>query len=100
MKGFPSHEIVERLRAEYPPGTRVMLESMIDPYSKLEPGDRGTVEYVDDAGSIGVRWDKGSGLSLIYGEDEYRKLTQEEIMEEQNEQENEPEQDEGPVMGM
>lgn len=32
-------------------------------------GTRGTVRGVDDAGSIMVAWDNGSGLSVAYGAD-------------------------------
>lgn len=32
------------------------------------PGTKGTVVYVDDIGQIGMKWDTGSGLSLIPGE--------------------------------
>lgn len=48
MNNFPSKEAVERLRREYPAGTRVELITMDDPYSKLKPGDRGFVIAVDD----------------------------------------------------
>ena len=53
MVGFPSRKVVENLRKEYPEGTRLSLISMEDPYSKLVPGDRGTVRYVDDGGTNG-----------------------------------------------
>lgn len=84
MFGFPSKEIVNNLREQFPEGTRVALVHMgDDPYSKLSPGDRGTVRYVDDAGTIHVRWDCGSGLGLAYGEDACRKLTEAELAKEQ-----------------
>ena len=44
---FPSEETVERLRKEYPKGTRVELVQMDDPFTKLVPGDKGTVKHVD-----------------------------------------------------
>ena len=53
MMGFPSKEVVEMLRKDYPEGTRLSLISMDDPYSKLEYGDRGTVKHVDDGGTNG-----------------------------------------------
>lgn len=84
MQGFASKETVEMLRKQYPEGTRVMLMGMDDPYSKLEPGDRGTVKGVDDAGTVHVSWDSGSGLGLVYGEDSFRKLTQKELNQEKN----------------
>ncbi len=69
---FPKKEIVEAVRARYPKGTRVELVSMDDPYSKLKPGDRGTVKFVDDTATVHVSWDRGSSLGVIYGEDEIR----------------------------
>lgn len=74
MNGFPSKETVERLRKTYPQGTRVELISMSDPYTKLKPGDRGTVSFVDDIGTVFVCWDCGSGLGVAYGEDHIRKV--------------------------
>lgn len=87
MNDFPKKEQVERIRRQYPPGTRVELIRMEDPHSNLQPGDRGTVSAVDDIGTIHCRWDCGSGLGLAYGEDQFRKLTQQELDEEQMEQE-------------
>lgn len=70
---FPSKAIVERIRREYPAGTRVELVRMDD--SQAPPiGTLGTVRGVDDIGSIMVAWDTGSGLSVAYGEDICRKL--------------------------
>jgi hypothetical protein len=71
---FPSKETIARLRAEYPIGTRIELISMDDPYSKLRPGDRGTVTGVDDTGTIFARWDNGSGLGIVYGVDQARRV--------------------------
>ena len=66
---FPSKETVERIRKEYPVGTRVELVQMDDPQAP-PVGTKGTVRGVDDIGSIMVHWDNGSGLSVAYGEDE------------------------------
>ena len=81
---FPSRGQVEFIRSGYPPGTRIVLSSMNDPYVPVEPGTRGTVRYVDDAGQLGVAWDNGRSLSLIPGVDSFRKLTQQEINQEQS----------------
>ena len=70
-----SKETLERLRKEYPTGCRVELTKMNDPYrTDLVPGCKGTVTGVDDAGSIHVRWDIGSSLAVVYGEDACKKL--------------------------
>lgn len=74
MQNFPSKETIERLRKIYPAGTRIELVSMDDPYTKLVPGDQGTVEFVDDIGTIHVRWDCSSSLGVAYGEDAIRKI--------------------------
>ena len=70
---FPSRQQVERVRKQYPAGTRVELVQMDD--TQAPPvGTAGTVTGVDDTGSILVDWDNGSGLNVIYGEDVVRKI--------------------------
>lgn len=69
-----SSTVIERLKREYPAGTRVELVSMNDAYCRLKPGEPGTVIGVDDIGTIHVSWDCGSSLGIAYGEDECRKL--------------------------
>ena len=66
----------------YPPGTRLELISMDDPQA-IPPGTRGTVERVNSYGDIEMSWDNGRTLSLIPGEDSFRKLTMEELEAEQ-----------------
>lgn len=65
--------MVERLRKEYPEGTRVLLRGMDDPQAPAA-GTMGTVICVDDIGTIHVRWDNGSSLGLVYGVDSFRKV--------------------------
>lgn len=70
----PSREIIEHLCQMYPKGTRVELVYMNDPYTKLQPGDRGTVTMVDSLGTVFVDWDCSSGLGVAYDEDRIRKI--------------------------
>ena len=70
---FPNKAVIERLREEYPAGTRVELVSMDDPQAP-PVGTKGTIYAVDDTGSLCVRWDNGSGLNVIYGEDIVKKI--------------------------
>ena len=70
---FPSREVVERVRKEYPQGCRVELVAM-DDFQAPPIGTRGTVRGVDDTGSIMVKWDNGSNLHVVYGEDSCRKI--------------------------
>lgn len=82
---FLDRRQVEHIRQLYPPDTRIQLQHMEDPYAPVPAGTRGTVRYVDDIGGIGVAWDNGRSLSLIPGVDSYRKLTQQELAQEQGE---------------
>jgi hypothetical protein len=74
MNNFPSRETVERIRKQYVRGSRVELVNMDDPYTKLKPGDQGTVNFVDDTGTVFVNWDNGSTLGVVYGVDSIKKL--------------------------
>jgi len=74
VRDFPSKQIIFHLKEQYLPGTRVELICMDDPYSKLKPGDQGTVSFVDDIGTVFVDWDCGSSLGVVYGVDMIRKL--------------------------
>ena len=67
-------EELEALRAEYPPGCRVELVKMDDPYREMPPGLRGVVTGIDDSGSIHVDWQNGSSLAVIFGEDHAVKI--------------------------
>lgn len=74
MNQRPTREQIERLRRQYPAGTRITLHFMDDEQSP-PPGTMGTVAYVDDMGLIGIEWDNGSALSLVLGEDSFSKVS-------------------------
>ena len=84
FKGNSHGRIVEYYKQKYPKGTRIELIQMGDDPRPVPPGTRGTVNYIDDNGQIGIDWDNGSSLSLIPGIDSFRILNQEEIASEQN----------------
>ena len=69
-------EALERLRKEYPVGTRVELVEM-DDVQAPPIGTKGTVTGIDDTGSLLMRWDTGSGLNVVYGVDIVRKVADE-----------------------
>lgn len=72
MFGVTQKEL-ERLRQQYPKGTRLKLISMEDPQGVPE-GTVGEVDLVDDIGQIHVRWETGSGLALIPEVDRFQKV--------------------------
>ena len=59
---------VEMIKKMYPVGTRIKLNYMEDGYA-VPSGMTGTVDYVDDEGQIGMTWDNGRTLALVYGVD-------------------------------
>lgn len=67
---------VEMIKKMYPVGTRIKLNYMEDSFA-VPSGMTGTVDYVDDEGQIGMSWDNGRTLLLVYGIDSFSKIEQE-----------------------
>ena len=67
-------KMVNFIKEQYPPGTRIRLNSMEDPYAPILPGTEGEVDFVDDAGQLHMKWDNGRSLALIPGEDSFTVL--------------------------
>lgn len=70
-------------KERYLKGTRIELLSMNDSQA-VPPGTRGTVDHVDDLGTIHMNWDNGRTLGIRPQEDSFRKLTEQELAEENN----------------
>ena len=68
-------KMVNFIKEQYPPGTRVRLNSMEDPYAPILPGTEGEVDFVDDAGQLHMKWDNGRTLPLAPGEDSFTVLS-------------------------
>ena len=64
---------IQFLKDLYPAGIRVKLVEMND--IQAPPiGTLGTVMYVDDIGTIHIKWDNGSTLGAAYPEDRVSKI--------------------------
>lgn len=106
MNGFDRmSRLAESLRNRYPKGTRIMLIHMGDDPRPIPPYTKGTVDFIDDTGTVFCKFDNGRRLGLAYGEDFYRKLTEQEIAEENaavcvEESTDEPVEESEPTMSM
>ena len=78
-----NRRMAERYKESYPPGTRIMLLQMGDDPHPVEPNTRGTVKFVDDMGTLHCDFDNGRQLGVVPGEDSFRRLTEQELAEEQ-----------------
>jgi len=85
MNEFPSQEEVKKIKEQYPKGTRIEIISMNDPYSSIESGTKGTIERVDDIGTLHMKWDNGRTLGVVPGEDSFKVISK--PLEERMEQE-------------
>jgi len=56
-------------------GRKVKMVYTSDAYTDVVPGDVGIVSHVDDAGTVFVNWDNGSGLGLIPGIDSFEVIS-------------------------
>ena len=96
--------ISESTKKLYPPGTRIELISMNDPYAPVTSGTRGTVKFVDSLGTIFPEWDNGRTLGVDHGDHTIIKIKKQEI-EAENQSESEvedevPDENNGIKIGM
>ena len=65
---------VEQAKKMYPPGTRIELAVLCNDEPGMPPGLQGTVVGVDAQPALLMEWDNGRTLSLLIGEDRFRKI--------------------------
>lgn len=77
---------VEMLRERYPKGTRICLDSMENDPHPIPSGTKGTVQFVDDMGTVFCEFDNGRSLGVIPGEDGFHTISEEVQTEELSEE--------------
>jgi len=82
-----SEKKVEMLRQRYPEGTRICLDHMED-LCPVESGTCGTVQFVDDAGTLHCKFDDGRMLGVISDVDKFHKIDQEQTQTDEQAEEN------------
>ena len=73
---------IESMKERYPKGTRICLDNMENDPHPIPPGTKGTVEFVDDMGTVFCKFDNGISLGMIPDEDSFHKI-QEEVQTEE-----------------
>lgn len=74
-------ETVQAIREAYPPGTQVRLIRM-EGEADMPRGLAGTVDHVDDAAGVHVRWENGSSLALLPDTDFFQTVKDQAITQE------------------
>lgn len=69
-------DLVQRMKEQYPPGTRIELDYMGDDPRPIAPGTKGTVRVVDDMGTVHCNFDNGRRLGLVPGEDSFHVISE------------------------
>ena len=65
---------IEKIRADFPIGSRVMMVYSADPLTPIDGGTEDIVSFVDDIGTIHINWDNGSHFGVILGENVIEKI--------------------------
>lgn len=73
---------VEMIKERYPEGTRICLDRMENDPNPIPSGTKGTVQFVDDMGTVFCKFDNGRSLGMIPGEDSFHTIQEEELTEE------------------
>lgn len=77
---FVDHDLVRRMKEQYPVGSRIILDYMGDDPRPIAPGTKGTVRVVDDIGTVHCDFDNGRRLGLVPGEDSFHLDTKEQYI--------------------
>lgn len=78
MKRYRANDerMIAGVKAMYPAGTKIVLDSMGDDPRPIPPGTKGTVVHVDDIGTVHCNFENGRRLGLVPGEDHFHKYVE------------------------
>lgn len=73
-----SRKQIESYKEKYPKETRIQLDRMGDDPNPIPNGTKGTVMFVDDAGSVFCKFDNGRSLGMCPEVDSFHKISEQE----------------------
>ena len=68
---------IKQIKEKYIVGTKVKLIKMYD-LQEVPVGTKGIIEFIDDIGTLHIKWENGSTLGLVVGVDEFEIIEQQE----------------------
>lgn len=74
MSAWIAAQMVEKIKKDYPAGTRIELIHMLHDDYPVEDGTYGTVDHIDTTGTLHCIFDNGRQLGIIPGVDTFRKV--------------------------
>lgn len=70
-----SQKLVEEIKLKYKPGMKLrLLKEMANEKNSIPVGEIGTIDFVDDVGTIHINWECGSSLGLIVNDDKFEEV--------------------------
>ena len=94
------HKRIERIKKQYPEGTRICLDHMGDDPHPVPNGTKGTVAHVDDIGTIFCKFDNGRFMGIVPDKDRFHVIEQEENISEDEKEDENMEEDTSMTMNM
>ncbi len=67
---------IERIKEQFPKGTRVQLNHMGDDPNSIPSGTKGTVACEDDTGTVFCNFDNGRNLGICPEADSFHKISE------------------------
>ena len=89
-----AQQMARYYKEQYPPGSRIEVTVMRDDPDPIPPGTRGTVNFVDDIGTVHCTFDNGRQLGVCPSKDSFHLVKEQRQVQEQEVQEQEMQEQE------
>lgn len=69
---------VKKIKKEFPIGTKIKCIHMVKDPRPIPDGATGIVQFIDDIGTIHIRWENGRLFGIVPGVDKFSKVVSDE----------------------